>query len=126
MADLTTPLGFLRWFRPGGPWQVHSIVPDGKITTRTFVAAESRALKEWITRRDGRENLYFTVNPLRVDAPPEIKPARKHMAGMEWFHVDVDPAKGKPLETERARLRKLIEANARPPSLLLDSGGAGR
>ena len=42
-----------------------AIVPDGRIEVRTFTSSESRELGDWIRRRNGKMNLYFTPNPVK-------------------------------------------------------------
>ena len=108
---MKTPVEFLRWLRPGGPWSLSAIVPDGKMTTRIFTDPDEAA--RWIAERDGRENLYYAVNPLRPGYTDDKKAGKADVAGMEFLHVDVDHLGVDHL----ARLRE------HEPSVIIMSGG---
>jgi hypothetical protein len=49
---------FLEQLRPGGPWVLSAIVPDGPIDTITALAASD--VRAFVARYDGKRNLYFS------------------------------------------------------------------
>ncbi len=113
---------FLEHWRPGGPWVLTSIVPDGgKTTTRTFHASERLAMRDWIEERQGRENIYFSVNDL--SRPVSKKAGKDDVAALRAQHVDVDPRPGEPLDAERRRAEKLLREFNPAPTVIIDSGG---
>jgi hypothetical protein len=109
---------FLRNFRPGGPWVLTSIVPDGKISTRTFMADQTNLLCEWLAGVNGHENVYFHVNATG-DRRLNKKATKEDIVSAEWLHVDVDPAPGR----DREQILAALNAFAPAPNIILDSGG---
>ena len=72
---------FLESLRPGGPWVLVAIIPDGGtvgITAKT--AAEVCAFVE---KYNGKHNIYFSVNPTRC--PMEKKAAKTDIAAGRVF-----------------------------------------
>jgi hypothetical protein len=47
---MKTPIEFLRWLRPDGPWVITAIIPDGKIATRNFTDLD--AAGKWMVGPD--------------------------------------------------------------------------
>ena len=122
-GDTSEAIQFLQAWTPEGLWQLTAIVPDGKITTVTFQPGPERnkAARAWIDDRQGRENMYFTVNP--VLRPMNIKPKKADMRGMAALHVDIDPRPGEEMEAERNRALKLLREFKPAPTVIIDSGG---
>jgi hypothetical protein len=122
---MTEIADFLTRFRPGGPWLLTAIVPDGKTNTRTFTnagAAERWALDE----NDAGRNLYFSVNP--TARALDKKATKGDIARVEYLHVDLDGRAGEDLANERERIRKRLNGalaadGIPPPSFIIDSGG---
>jgi hypothetical protein len=89
-----------------------AIAPEsGALAARTFAAMDHTAILAWLTERNGHQNLYFQVNPLR----PEIahkKATKAEIAHAVTLHVDIDELDG--LE----RLRTFVL----PPSAVACSG----
>lgn len=113
---------FLQAWSPEGPWVLTSIVPDGgRTTTVTFQAGQSREVIDWLEERQGRQNIYFTVNP--VMRPMSSKPKKIDIKGMQAIHVDVDPRVGEELEAERERALRLLREFKPAPTVIIDSGG---
>lgn len=121
MHNTSAAVAFLKALRPEGPWVLTSIVPDGRTTTQTFTTAQEKGLVEWIEARQGKENVYYTLNATLRTLASKAKKA--DIAAAEYLHVDIDPRAGEPLQAERERaLRLLTEANP-PPTAIIDSGG---
>lgn len=122
-GETSEAIQFLQGWAPEDNWQLTAIVPDGKITTVTFQPGPERnkAARAWIDERQGRENMYFTVNP--VMRPVNIKPKKEDMRGMAALHVDIDPRPGEDMEMERTRALKLLREFKPVPTVIIDSGG---
>jgi hypothetical protein len=113
---------FLLAWSKNGPWVLTSILPDGgKTTTQTFTASQVEEMRGWIEERQGKQNVYFTVNP--VIRPIQSKAKKTDIRGMAAIHVDVDPRPGEPLEIERERALKLLREFKPKPTVIIDSGG---
>src|SRR5258707_1167330 len=121
-TDNITPLdpavSFLQQLRPGGPWTLTAIVPDGAATTVTALTAI--AATAFVREHDGRRNLYYAPNPLKKAMWK--KATKKDVAGAEFVWADLDPAKGETADAAKARILMAIDAEALPPSLVVDSG----
>ena len=129
-GDTAAAVDFLAHWCPDGPWVLTSIVPDGgRTTTRTFGAGDVAAMAAWIDERQGRQNIYFTVN--RTRGPVSSKPSKAEMAAAVALHVDVDPRAGMEVGPERERIARMVEdweqdGKKLPfprPSVVVDSGG---
>lgn len=114
---------FLNTFRPGGPFVLTAIVPDGKTETRTFT--DSKEAEAWALRQNETKNIYFHVN--RTRGPLTAKAKKEDIAAVEYLHVDIDPRTGEDFEQERARILRLLTTDLPKgipaPSLVIDSGG---
>lgn len=124
-GDTNAAIDFLRLYAPLGPWVITSILVDQKgLTSGTFSPESEDACREWIEARNGKENIYFTVNPLMKPMNGSGAKAKKSdVRAMAWLHVDVDPRPGEKFEDERPRTRRIIEDFSPPPTLIIDSGG---
>lgn len=113
---------FLRRWSPEEPWVLTSIIPDGgRTTTETFYPEKADECAAWIEERQGRQNIYFTVNPVNRDV--RSKPKKSDMRGMRALHVDVDPRPGEEFADERVRGLKVLQDFAPQPTVIIDSGG---
>lgn len=120
--NTSASLAFLQAWSPEGPWVLTSIYADGgKTATATFTAKDHSKAREWIDERQGKQNIYFTVNPVLKSM--SIKPKKTDIRGMSALHVDVDPRAGEDLATERTRALKMLQEFKPKPTVIIDSGG---
>src|SRR5215475_8054100 len=75
---------FLKRLRPGGPWALTAIIPDGGTVTETFAERDEAAMAAFIRQRnaDERRNVYYTINP--VHGAVHKKPTKKEIAAGEF------------------------------------------
>ena len=119
--DTAAALDFLAMWAPEGPWVLTSIVPDGPTNTDTFRTGEGERLARWIDERQGVQNIYFHVNPVRRHLTS--KGSKEDVARLAWLHVDLDPREGEEPEAGKARVMKALREFRHAPTVLIDSGG---
>jgi hypothetical protein len=113
------PVTFLQKLRPGGPWVLTAIVPDGKPTTIT--AHTTDAVEAFVRTHDGKANLYYSVNPTRTATGKKAK--KTDIAAIEYALADLDPADGESSAAAKARyLEQLNEVFEPKPTAGVDSG----
>jgi putative DNA primase/helicase len=113
------PVAFLQNLRPGGPWVLTAIVPDGKPTTITAHTADQ--IEAFVRQYNGRANLYYSVNPTRTAMFK--KAAKTDIAAVEYVLGDLDPADGETSEAAKARyLAQLNDTFEPKPTAAVDSG----
>ena len=61
---ISEPVIFLEKLRPGGPWVLTAIVPDGP--TKTITTGTAEEVDAFVSMHDGKRNLYYAVNPTRT------------------------------------------------------------
>jgi hypothetical protein len=88
------PVTFLEKLRPGGPWVLTAIVPEGATTAIT--AHTTDQIEFFVRKHDGRANLYYSVNPTRTAMSK--KAAKTDIAAVEYVlcngpSVNVSPGK---------------------------------
>lgn len=128
IGDTAAALEFLKMLRPNGTVALTAIEPDGPTETDTFKTNDDAALADWIERRQGRKNLYFTVNPTRSTITSKAKAADIAEGVAVW--ADLDPEKSVEalpggLERERERIRNVLaklRSDGLQPSFVIDSG----
>ena len=111
-------IAFLQKLRPGGPWVLTAIEPDGKPTTVT--AINSSEAGDFIRAHNGRRNIYFSVNPTRT--PMTAKAAKTDIAAIEYVPADLDPADGESSADAKARYEAELETFEPRPTFVIDSG----
>src|SRR5215208_874480 len=107
-------IDFLIRYRGSDPIVLTAIAPNGgPVESETFKPAEDvERLRAWLDDRQGKMNLYFTVNPTMKPLSGRVKARKEHMRGMTTLHVDLDPRAGEDLELERQRALRMISAEA--------------
>lgn len=137
-ADWANTIGsvhFLEELRPGGPWTVSAIYPEGtagphadgdegsSIVTATL--SDSRKLRTWIAKRNGKANLHFQANRTKVITS---KASKADITAAEYVHVEIDEdLEGNSLAdpARKAAAVKRLRAIKQPgtPTFIIDSGG---
>ena len=117
---------FLAKWAPNGPWAVVAIPPDRKdIVVQTFYPAQKKELFTWLEVHNGKDNIYFHVNP--VLKAVRKKANRTDIKSMDWLHVDIDPRAGENVPEEQKRilgvLTKKLPEGIPPPTVVIFSGG---
>jgi hypothetical protein len=105
---------FLEWLDPTGLHNLVAIDPVTKgVSAETFDFCSDKTLAlDWILQRNGKANLYFSINAPKTDARPDTKLRRDEIGQVRAFHVDIDNLEGEP-DWDMDCL----------PSAVIDSGG---
>ena len=109
---------FLLALRRTGPWLLTAIVPDGPTTTET--ATSPQEVDRFVAKYDGRQNLYYSVNPTKRSM--RKKPAKTDILHAEYAHVDIDPVGDETSDAAKARGLAALEGFDKPPTIVVDSG----
>src|SRR3954462_9938927 len=72
---------FFQRLRPGGPWGLTAIVPDGNTTTITARTPDD--VDAFVRKHDGKRNLYYATNPLRREMSK--KASKTDVAAIEFL-----------------------------------------
>ena len=83
---------FLQQLRPGGPWVLTAIMPDGDGPTDTITATTEEEVDNFIRKHNGKRNIYYSVNPTK--GPMTKKAAKTDIAAIEYLLADLDPNPG--------------------------------
>src|SRR6516225_8751073 len=110
---------FLEKLRPGGPWVLTAIVPDGRTTTIT--ARTTDQIEAFVREHDGKANIYYSVNPTRTAMSK--KAAKTDIAAIEYVLGDLDPASNETSEDAKTRYLTQLNSTFEPkPTAAIDSG----
>jgi hypothetical protein len=110
---------FLQRLRPGGPWVLTAITPDGPTTTIT--ARMAFEVENFVKQHNGKKNLYYSVNPTRTDLTK--KASKTDIAAVEYLLADLDPADGEAPDEAKARYLQRVNDGFDPkPTVTVDSG----
>jgi predicted P-loop ATPase len=111
---------FLERLRPGGPWVLTAIVPDGDTVTTTVKTAED--VCAFVEKYDGERNLYYSVNPCR--RAMSSKARKVDIGAVEYALADLDPEDDESPEAAKERYLKQFNGGSfKPrPTVLVDSG----
>lgn len=111
-------IDFLDKLRPGGPWVLTAIKPDGPIETITANNADD--VRAFVERNNGVRNLYFSVNPTRNAM--SSKAAKVDISAIEFVLSDLDPRADETPEAAKARYLAALEDFTPSPTAIIDSG----
>ena len=129
-------LDFLQRWAPEGSWALTAIKPDKKsIQGKLFRKADFTEMGKWIAERNGKYNMYFSVNSVMRDF--DRKASREDIGSMVALHVDIDARPPNPdlspdqiaahNQAEFARIYELLTAKLPQgipePSVITFSGG---
>ena len=108
---------FLELLRPGGPWVLTAIIPDGVATTIT--AYDERDVLAFLQTNDGQKNIYYSVNPTRTALTK--KAAKTDIAAIEYALGDLDPKDDETPEAAKARYLEQLSEQPKPTAIV-DTG----
>ena len=120
-ADLRKPgdeaVEVLQMLRPGGPWNLVAMEPDGKPIGKYCTSdVEARA---FVNEHAGSRNIYYGINPWRGMS---TKAKKDDVATIEYVQADLDPRKNEPAEAAKARFREALAALRIEPTAVVYSG----
>ena len=121
--DTELAADFLETWKAAGPWMLCAFGEGTPGEFGTFGPDKIAELAAWLVEQQAAErNIYFHVNDVRPNCG---KASKGDVLRMGWFHVDVDPVKGKPLLEEQKRiLAELQTTELLPkPTVITFSGG---
>jgi Protein of unknown function (DUF3987) len=121
---------------------INPYVLGGDVECATFLPNQCGEMRAWIDARQGKRNLYTSVNQARDDAPKNKRlrgeDKKKNQSStigyLRAIVVDIDPTKikggdasGDNFRAERVRLQDVAQKIASdpicPPMMMVDSGG---
>jgi hypothetical protein len=121
---------------------INPYLPGGDVECATFLPCQRTEMRAWIDGRQGKCNLYTSVNRARDAAPKNERlhgddKKKNQLSTIGYLRaivVDIDPAKikdgdasGENFRAERARLQNVAQQIANdpicPPMMMVDSGG---
>jgi putative DNA primase/helicase len=111
-------VSFLGLLRPGGPWALTAIIPDGTTVTETFV--DESGCEAFIQQHKSSRNIYYTLNAVKSSVSK--KPTKQQIAQIEYLHVDADPEAGETPEQFKARFLPTARKFHAKPTFIVDSG----
>jgi predicted P-loop ATPase len=121
-ATVTSPaqtaIAFLETLRPGGPWVLTAIIPDGM--TNTITAKNADEIRRFVDKNDGKKNLYYSVNPTRTARTS--KASKLDISAIEFSFVDLDSKGNETPEVAKARYLGVLETHSPAPTMIVDSG----
>jgi RecA-family ATPase len=111
---------FLKQLRSAGPWLLTAITPDKPIIKTATVNTAEKA-DDFVSQRDGKQNLYYSVNPTRNAM--NKKAEKVDIAAVEYLLADLDPNKDETSEAAKARYLQQLNGTFEPkPTAIIDSG----
>jgi hypothetical protein len=118
MGEHQDSVEFLALLRPGGPWVLTAIEPDGKVETIT--AKTDNDARAFVSKYNGVRNLYYSVNPTRKAMTS--KAAKTDIAAIEYLLADLDPKKDEKSEAAKTRFLSALDELKPEPTAIIDSG----
>ena len=117
-SDPRIAIEFLELLRPGGPWVLTGIIPDGP--TQTITATSATEVSNFVRANNGKKNLYYSVNPTRTAMTSKAK--KSDIAAIEYFLADLDPEENETPEAAKARYLATLETHKPMSTAIIDSG----
>ena len=114
-------INFLEQLRPGGPWVLTAITPDGP--TITITAHSASEVDLFVCEHNGKRNQYYSVNPTRM--PMSKKAAKKDIAAVEYLLGDLDPRNDETSEAAKARYSEQLNGDFEPKATAIVDSGNG-
>jgi hypothetical protein len=115
---------FLKALDETGRHNLVAIDPTtGRVEGKTFEPGDWQGIAIWIENRNGRKNLYFTVNEPKAGVAG--KPSKHDIAALRALYSDVDHKTGD-LDIALNEIRDRIDAFsvcAVPPTFIVNTGG---
>jgi RepB DNA-primase from phage plasmid len=114
ISDTEAALRFLdHMFGPECVRHLVAIDENGMVATHSFEPSNVEPARAWIEARQGRANLYYSVNELKPSISNR-KATKKDMARALHLHVDVDDPKA---------LSRISEFTPKPTAVVFSGGG---
>jgi len=108
---------FLEWSRPGGPWVLTAILPDGPTITETLYNADE--VTAFILKHNVTRNIYYTPN--RCRGRITSKPSKTDIERLEFVWCDGDPRDDETPDKAKERYQEAL-TKAGLQGVLVDSG----
>lgn len=89
-TDTDAAVRFLEWKRPGGPWPITAIKPDGHSTPTSWLE-NADEVRDFVAKESGRANIFYTVGVVREGV--RKKPSKADIVETRHLHADLDPPK---------------------------------
>ena len=116
---------FLEDLDPTGTHHLVAFDPQvgGPDHARTFAPEARGDVVGWVNERDGRFNVYLTVNEVRAGFNG-TKAKKTDIVNVRAIYADIDPPGGADLDAARDEIRsRLLGAPSLCKSMIVDSGG---
>ncbi len=141
VPDTNFAVAFLAAIDPPGRHDllaINSYLPakhPAKIEAATFFPADQEKMRAWIDARQGKKNLYVSVNRAKADAPLNARLSKSDVSIIRAVVADIDASKvlhgdpsGENFYRERDRLLQVVAKSLSndkqcPPTFVVDSGG---
>ena len=111
-------ISFLEQLRPGGPWVLTAITPDGP--TVTVTARTASEIDSFIGEHNGKRNIYYSVNPTKTAMSKKAK--KTDIAAVEYLLGDLDPRADEISELAKARYLTQLETFEPKVTATINSG----
>ena len=127
-AAIDVAITFLRRFHPAGPWALATFGSDNQVgPARTFAPSDEAAVRRFLSKVQGKYNVYFAVNP--IIGKLNKKASRADVAEIHYLHVDADLHKAlnwsdpTAVAAEKGRVLAQLQSYDPPPTAINWSGG---
>lgn len=111
--DSAQAVAFLTRLHPNIPIQIVAMVPDGRPSARTFEPDQLDEMRVYFEKKQGTQNIYFSVNQLRTSAASK-KAKKEDVVSSHCLHVDIDDV---------SALERILNARTLPTAVIFSGGG---